>query len=211
MVTYSDDKKFAYIDGLRFCRDERTGYYLNAVTHKRLHRYIYERVHGAIPKGYQVHHIDHDKGNNEPDNLRLLTKSEHMRLHGKEMTEEQRQWKRDNLLSKAVPASVAWRHTEEAREMYKRRYEAMKHLLHVRTEMTCKECGKQFEGLKNNHNVFCSNACKSAWRRKSGVDNENRKCVICGAAFAVNKYAKTVCCSKSCSSRLAYMNRAVGG
>lgn len=208
MVTYSDDKKFAYIDGLRFCRDERTGYYLNAVTHKRLHRYVYERVHGEIPKGYQVHHIDHDKGNNEPDNLRLLTKSEHMRLHGEELTDEQRQWKRDNLRTKAVPASIAWRRTEEAREMYKRHYEAMKHLLHARVEITCKECGNRFEGIKNNRNVFCSNACKSAWRRKSGVDDENRKCVICGETFRVNKYAKTMCCSESCGSRLAYMNRA---
>lgn len=208
MVSYSDDRKFAYFDGLRFCRDDKTGYYLNATIHKRLHRYVYEHVNGKIPAGYQVHHIDHDKGNNEPENLELLTKSAHMRRHGEEMTDAQRQRRRDNMLDKAIPAAASWHRSDEAKEWHKSHYERMKHLLHARVEITCKECGKRFEGIKNNRNVFCSNACKSAWRRKSGVDDENRKCAICGETFRVNKYAKTMCCSESCGSRLAYMNRA---
>ena len=31
-----------------------------------------------------VHHKDHDKHNNEPSNLMLMTRSEHSRIHGKE-------------------------------------------------------------------------------------------------------------------------------
>ena len=34
-----------------------------------------------IPKGYIVHHIDENKTNNHPDNLEMMTISEHMRLH----------------------------------------------------------------------------------------------------------------------------------
>lgn len=34
-----------------------------------------------IPKGYVVHHIDEDKTNNHPDNLEMMTISEHMRHH----------------------------------------------------------------------------------------------------------------------------------
>ena len=34
-----------------------------------------------LPKGYVIHHKDEDKLNNHPDNLELLTISEHMKVH----------------------------------------------------------------------------------------------------------------------------------
>lgn len=42
----------------------------------RLNRLVYSNVYGEIPKGYEVDHIDKDKRNNFPSNLRLVTKSE---------------------------------------------------------------------------------------------------------------------------------------
>lgn len=36
-----------------------------------------------IPKGYVLHHIDKDKTNNSLDNLRLMTRGDHMSLHHK--------------------------------------------------------------------------------------------------------------------------------
>lgn len=42
----------------------------------RLNRLVYSNVYGEIPKGYEVDHIDRDKRNNFPSNLRLVTKSE---------------------------------------------------------------------------------------------------------------------------------------
>lgn len=35
----------------------------------------------GIPKGYVVHHIDHNPLNNSPDNLELMTMADHTRLH----------------------------------------------------------------------------------------------------------------------------------
>lgn len=204
MVSYSNDRKFAYYDGLRFCKDDKTGYYLNATIHKRLHRYVYEHVNGKIPAGYQVHHIDHDKGNNEPENLELLTKSAHMRRHGEEMTDEQRQRRRENMFNKAIPAAASWHRSDKAKEWHKAQYERMKQSLHIRGIMVCKQCGKRYEGEIKGNNKFCSGACSSAWRRASGIDNEDRKCAVCGSIFSVNKYAKTVCCSRSCAMRLRH-------
>ena len=48
---------------------------------KLLHRLIYEDCFGSIPKGFQVHHNDGDKTNNNPDNLMILSKSNHHHLH----------------------------------------------------------------------------------------------------------------------------------
>lgn len=42
----------------------------------RLNRLIYSNVYGEIPKGYEIDHIDRNRKNNFPKNLRLVTKKE---------------------------------------------------------------------------------------------------------------------------------------
>lgn len=42
----------------------------------RLNRLVYSNVFGEIPKGYEIDHIDRNRKNNYPDNLRLTTKKE---------------------------------------------------------------------------------------------------------------------------------------
>ena len=42
----------------------------------RLNRLVYSNVYGEIPKGYEIDHIDRNRQNNFPDNLRLVTKIE---------------------------------------------------------------------------------------------------------------------------------------
>ena len=47
-----------------------------------LHRFIAQIFYGKpIPKGYEVHHIDKNKLNNSPDNLVVISKEEHQRIH----------------------------------------------------------------------------------------------------------------------------------
>lgn len=48
---------------------------------KLLHRLIYEEVFGPIPEGFHVHHLDMNKENLDPNNLVLLSKSNHHKLH----------------------------------------------------------------------------------------------------------------------------------
>lgn len=45
------------------------------------HDWVWEQHHGPIAIGYQVHHRDDDKQNNDIDNLQLVTPTEHKRLH----------------------------------------------------------------------------------------------------------------------------------
>ncbi len=48
-----------------------------------VHRLVYEAYIGKIPSGYEIHHIDHNPANNHADNLALVTRGQHMRIHAK--------------------------------------------------------------------------------------------------------------------------------
>ena len=50
-----------------------------------VHRRVAEIVTGKpIPPGYEVHHINREKLDNDPDNLQVLTKEEHRAIHRNE-------------------------------------------------------------------------------------------------------------------------------
>lgn len=46
-----------------------------------VHDLIWEKYNGAIPEGYQVHHIDHNPLNNHIENLQLVDQLTHKRIH----------------------------------------------------------------------------------------------------------------------------------
>lgn len=56
--------------------------YLRFKDSKRLvHRYVYEKKLGKkIPEKMQIHHLDNNKKNNQPENLIMLTKEDHYRI-----------------------------------------------------------------------------------------------------------------------------------
>lgn len=48
---------------------------------KYLHREVYKKAHGPIPKGWDVHHIDGNKSNNTLENLLAMPAPIHDALH----------------------------------------------------------------------------------------------------------------------------------
>jgi hypothetical protein len=55
-----------------------TGYYGKTNGSRSLmHRDVWEFHNGDIPGDHDIHHIDHDKTNNDISNLEIYTKSEH--------------------------------------------------------------------------------------------------------------------------------------
>lgn len=199
---YEMNEKFLYFDGLKFTRDKVTGYYLNSTLMIRMHRYVWQYFYGEIPKGYEIHHIDGDKSNNDIKNLEMLDGCEHRKLHGAKMVREHY----DELVQRMNHAreyANKWHGSKAGKAWHMLHYEQMKENLHCKVEVLCTNCGKPFFSTRKRSNHFCSNSCKAAWRRKTGVDNEERKCEYCGQKFIVNKYSKTRFCSGSCANKFS--------
>ena len=62
---------------------DRDGYRMIGVKkfYEAEHRIVWKRHKGPIPKGMDIHHKDEDRLNNNIDNLELLSKAEHTRMH----------------------------------------------------------------------------------------------------------------------------------
>lgn len=194
------NNKTIRMDGMEFTQSSRV-YYYNSANRIYLHRYIWEKEHGSIPRGFEIHHIDGDAENNDLSNLTLLTADEHKAHHANLITDERREFLKRNMEEKARPAAIEWHKSESGREWHKEHYEEMKHLLHKKGTFVCESCGCSYETTDTKANRFCSNACKSKWRRDNGVDDVTRQCPVCKESFQANKYSKKVCCSKPCAAK----------
>ena len=205
MVQYFDNGDLACFDGLSFRRDKRTGYFLNSTIHKRLHVYVWEHYNGEVPKGYHIHHKDHDKNNNEIENLVLLSAHEHQKLHGNSWSEERKEWARQNLIDNARPKASEWHGSEEGKKWHSEHAKKVFGNLPFKT-FVCTYCGQEFQSrktMKEGQNRFCSGKCSAAYRRKSGVDDIVKICERCGGEYVANKYQKTKYCPscRRCKNR----------
>ena len=188
-------------NGIVFIPDEKGYYRAKNDFMVYMHRVVWEFYNTKIPDGYEIHHIDFDRSNNNISNLQLLTVTEHKKLHGNLLTDEQRNWKRTNLIQNAQPKAIEWHKSDAGKELHKTLIAQQRELGVFKHRLTCTNCGKVFIGEKRSKNVFCSNACKSAYRRKSKTDDVERVCEVCGTPFFANKYKKTKTCSRSCANR----------
>lgn len=194
-------EKYIYFNGLKFTKDDNTGYYLNSTKKKRLHRAVWEYYNGEIPKGHHIHHIDEDKSNNDISNLALLSSTEHLSHHGNKRALNYYDELVENLNNNARPKANEWHGSNEGKDWHKKHYENTKDKLHKKSMFECLQCHRNFIGIDNGNNKFCTNKCKSKWRRLSGIDDVVKECIYCGKSFTKNKYSKAITCSRSCTNR----------
>jgi hypothetical protein len=168
-----------------------------------LHRYTWEQERDAIPPGMVIHHKDGNCQNNSIDNLECVSPKDHRQRHpwDDEQLEKQRAHMAD-----IRPLTVSWHKSAAGHEWHKQHAKEFSFGTYQGEPRKCKQCGREFVP-KVHHNQFCSNACKSAWRRAAGIDDVERTCPVCGTTFTVNKYSKKQCCSKTCSMRKRWRDR----
>lgn len=175
---------------------------------ERLHRQLWKDANGSIPEGYEIHHKDGNPLNNTLSNLECLSPKDHTQWHAENISEERREQARERIDSIRHLAS-AWHQSPEGRAWHSA---LAKQMWADREphEQQCLRCGKSYLTRHEGDSKFCSNACKSAWRRASGVDNEIRQCLHCGKSFEANRYSKIKTCSRSCNARFSAARKKAG-
>lgn len=173
---------------------------------KRLHEEIWMHHNGRqIPSDCHIHHKDDDALNNDPNNLVCLTDEEHREHHSGQRrgtcTEGQLQH-----LAEIRPLASEWHGSAEGSEWHRQHGHSTwaARLAKAPKVGVCEygKCGAEFETYSiHGNDRFCSNKCRSAWRRQAGIDDEDRICHHCGQTFSINKYSKAAHCSKSCAKR----------
>lgn len=202
-------KKHIIFDNQKFTLDEKTGYYLKSTKpRKRLHIYIWEYYNGPVPKGHQIHHKDFNKNNNDISNLECIPRAKHIKIHSDIHTwsKERLEKARKNIEENARPAATKWHKSEKGREWHKEHYkESLGKTQSKKVKKKCIICGKEYEVSVNRayNSKFCSNNCKTRYRRLLGVDNVEKVCIGCGKTYKVNKYyAKDqLYCSRKCADK----------
>lgn len=168
---------------------------------KRLHEEVYIAHHGPIPDGHEVHHADHDPLNNDPGNLVAITVEQHRAEHAADARERGSAPAWLAHLDDIRPLSAAWHSSPEGLAWH-REHGSASWANREPDERVCGRCGAAYDSRsRKGDEQFCSNRCRSAARRASGVDDEARTCAQCGAEFTVNRYSKTQTCSRSCGMK----------
>lgn len=191
-----------YFNGKKFNPVGQSQYYREVGNFKNLmHRYVWEYYNGKIPEGCEIHHKDFDRSNNDIANLECLTVSEHKKLHAELLTNTKREWYRQNLENNARPKAIEWHKSEEGSKWHSEHIIKQREQGKFKKALVCVNCGKEYVGEKRGANNYCSNACKSAYRRKTGADLVPAVCVQCGQYFKTSKLRPALTCSRSCANR----------
>lgn len=187
-----------------------------------LHRDVWEYHFGKIPKGYDIHHRDENKANNDISNLQMLTRKEHRQLHTRLNADKPKTPKtfvcQQCGATFQSTANVAHYcpdcHKEREREKRRANYAAKRAAKRVvkpfrpRRFRTCVICGKPFE-VKQNPNLAnahvrktCSKECHDKLAGKLPV----KRCKVCGKEFKP-VHSSNVCCSPECGAKFNGLNQ----
>lgn len=195
--------------GRKFYQAKKNWYWYSTTAPRIFaHRWVWKNHYGEIPKGYHIHHKDGNKSNNSIDNLGMLSASQHTSMHGQEVINDPVKLKRlKENCDEIRPLTKEWHASKEGHLWHRYHAEKMQLGKWEPREYECQCCGKKYMSTKRSRARFCTNACKSQWRRDQGLDNTERECTLCKNKFQINKYAKSITCGKSCGAKLRWIER----
>jgi len=203
-ITIGDDgKPTQYFNGKRFKLQPGERYFNTGKW--KMHQWVWVQTYGEYDKKkFHVHHKDENTWNNEPENLILKEKSKHLGDHTKKYFKDNPD-KLKQFYTKGVENAKEWHKSDDGIEWHKQHAKDYNFGVFDYGIRVCIACNKEFNA-RHVSAAVCSDKCGAKHRRDSGIDNETRKCVICGNEFISNKYLKQKCCSKKCGATLGHIN-----
>jgi hypothetical protein len=184
----------------KFYQDKKTGYWISTTCPKiRAHVWVWKYHNGNIPKGYHIHHKDENKSNNFIENLEILTSFEHLSKHASKIENKERSVKWCNEIR---PLTKIWHKSEEGRKWHKEHAKIFYFGKWEAVKLICQQCNNAYETTKRSTSRFCSNNCKSMWRRQNKIDDIEKNCPVCKKIYITNKYSRSKTCGKTCGRLL---------
>ena len=171
------------------------------------HRDLYESVHGAIPAGWIVHHVDHDPLNNAIENLAAIDRKAHAAEH-----EGDHVWDAEHL-DAIRPLASEWHRSEEGRAWHQEHGRAVwENIEPVATGRRCDGCGKPIvTRMPGKDPRFCSRRCSRVVADAAHRYEIEVACPVCDQLFWQSIYKVTPrTCSRRCGSTLAWRSRRMG-
>lgn len=104
--------------------------------------------------------------------------------------------RRENFRLARIKAAAYFR-TEEGRKQRKEQAIKIQSSRPV-IQKICEFCNQTFSSKCLKEQKYCSKKCKSAYRRKHGLDNITGHCAICNNQFSYNKFSGNIFCSSQC-------------
>lgn len=188
-------EKSVIYDGRTFILGTAKRYYFATFKGKQisLHRYKYTKEVGPIPPGWEIHHKDKNYLNNDTDNLEALPTAQH---YEKQREENAQRMREIQVIGKTF--AKAWHGGPEGLRWHDEHYLQVKDKLHSTVNRTCSQCSTKINTTRKTGNAFCSNTCKSAWRRANKPDKKLATCPTCDTQFETLKYLPNTYCSLKC-------------
>ena len=190
-----------FYKNIPFYKDNSSGYYLSE-NGEYMQDFVWKSFKhlDSIPEGYEVQHKDGDKANNKILNLKLVATQP-------EVVTEVSVTKKE-VVAEPVLVSVRekvknWHKSKVGRKWHSEVLTRQHKEGVFKKNLICTNCGKEFLGEHHSGaNQFCSNACKSQYRRKNGLDLVEKTCPVCNRTYKTNKFRPAKSCSRSCSGKM---------
>lgn len=113
-------------EGIRFQLNPKTGYYKRAwqahdgTREVYMHRFVWVHFRGPIPDGFEIHHKDENKANNDISNLQMVTGPWHRSFHqSKRLMDPEYQARNRAFMEKIRPLASKWHGSPEGLEWHR--------------------------------------------------------------------------------------------
>lgn len=154
----------------KFYQDLVTEYWISTdYPRTRAHQWVWFNHHGKPPRGYHIHHVNHDRSDNRIENLELIKAGRHTGYHmSKIMLDPEKKKKAQEQCARIRPMTKEWHRSEEGHAWHS--YHAIKNKFGnwEPTDKTCEFCGKVYQTKKKSRSRFCHLNCKMKFYRREG-------------------------------------------